>query len=286
MIALPDGVRHAAGAVPEAAPAARPVAATRIWAAVADDGRRRAPSRYLARHGQPIRYSYVPDTWPLSAYQTVFARSPGSAEMPSAARPFTAELVTRLITGGVRDRADHPAHRGGVAGGGRGAAAGVVRRCPQPTARPGQPDPRGRAPGDRGRHHLHPRPGERGGTARPRSRLYRPPGWTGLVLGPEHPARVVNGLITGWHDAGRVAPRAAGGRGRAGAGPARLPRGRGGGLPVARVRRQLPAAASAGGRPPSGPASGRTGRAQSAVAAGSQRLMQPSSSSVSTGLVT
>ena len=49
---------------------------------------------YLARHGRPIRYAYVPQQWPLSSYQTVFARQPGSAEMASAAGPFGAELVT------------------------------------------------------------------------------------------------------------------------------------------------------------------------------------------------
>jgi S-adenosylmethionine:tRNA ribosyltransferase-isomerase len=56
---------------------------------------------YLLRHGQPIRYSYVPRAWPIGAYQTVFATWPGSAEMPSAARPFTAEIVTRLVSRGV-----------------------------------------------------------------------------------------------------------------------------------------------------------------------------------------
>ncbi len=56
---------------------------------------------FLAAHGRPIRYSYVPDEWPLSAYQTVFSRDPGSAEMPSAGRPFTADLVLDLITSGV-----------------------------------------------------------------------------------------------------------------------------------------------------------------------------------------
>jgi S-adenosylmethionine:tRNA ribosyltransferase-isomerase len=56
---------------------------------------------YLRRHGRAIRYSYVPEPWPIEAYQTVFARQPGSAEMPSAARPFTAELVTRLVSLGV-----------------------------------------------------------------------------------------------------------------------------------------------------------------------------------------
>ncbi len=56
---------------------------------------------YLLRHGQPIRYSYVPRPWPLEAYQTVFATWPGSAEMPSAARPFTPEIVTKLVSRGV-----------------------------------------------------------------------------------------------------------------------------------------------------------------------------------------
>ncbi|MCW2945473.1 MAG: queuosine biosynthesis protein [Actinoallomurus sp.] len=64
---------------------------------------------YLRRHGVPIRYGYVRRDWPLSAYQTVFGvpdpagpgPESGSAEMPSAGRPFTAELVTRLVTHGV-----------------------------------------------------------------------------------------------------------------------------------------------------------------------------------------
>jgi S-adenosylmethionine:tRNA-ribosyltransferase-isomerase (queuine synthetase) len=56
---------------------------------------------YLLRYGLPIRYSYVRRDWPLSAYQTVFATRPGSAEMPSASRPFTPEVVTRLATRGV-----------------------------------------------------------------------------------------------------------------------------------------------------------------------------------------
>jgi len=56
---------------------------------------------YLVRHGQPIRYSYVPRSWPIAAYQTVFATLPGSAEMPSAARPFTPQIVTRLVSRGV-----------------------------------------------------------------------------------------------------------------------------------------------------------------------------------------
>jgi S-adenosylmethionine:tRNA ribosyltransferase-isomerase len=56
---------------------------------------------YLARHGRPIRYRHSPQDLPIDAYQTVFARDPGSAEMPSAARPFSPELVAHLVAGGV-----------------------------------------------------------------------------------------------------------------------------------------------------------------------------------------
>jgi S-adenosylmethionine:tRNA ribosyltransferase-isomerase len=56
---------------------------------------------YLRRHGRPIRYSHTPGEWPIDAYQTVFAIHPGSAEMPSAARPFAAELVAELAARGV-----------------------------------------------------------------------------------------------------------------------------------------------------------------------------------------
>src|SRR5205823_2015291 len=56
---------------------------------------------YLLKYGRPIRYSYVSRDWPLSHYQTVFAREPGSAEMPSASRPFSPSVVTRLVSAGV-----------------------------------------------------------------------------------------------------------------------------------------------------------------------------------------
>ena len=55
----------------------------------------------LQRCGEPIRYGYVPHAWPLSDYQNVYAVDPGSAEMPSAGRPFTPELVTALVAAGI-----------------------------------------------------------------------------------------------------------------------------------------------------------------------------------------
>jgi S-adenosylmethionine:tRNA ribosyltransferase-isomerase len=61
-----------------------------------------ALQEYLEEHGFPIRYSYVKEAWPSSYYQTVYATEKGSAEMPSAGRAFTAELITKLVAQGVQ----------------------------------------------------------------------------------------------------------------------------------------------------------------------------------------
>ncbi len=52
-------------------------------------------------HGTPIRYGYVEKAYPLDAYQTIFATVPGSAEMPSAAQPFTPRVVAALRAKGI-----------------------------------------------------------------------------------------------------------------------------------------------------------------------------------------
>jgi S-adenosylmethionine:tRNA ribosyltransferase-isomerase len=70
----------------------------RLWLADVDA---ESVHSHLLAYGRPIRYGYVERDWPLPAYQTVFATEPGSAEMPSAGRPFTTDLVTRLVTAGV-----------------------------------------------------------------------------------------------------------------------------------------------------------------------------------------
>jgi S-adenosylmethionine:tRNA ribosyltransferase-isomerase len=57
--------------------------------------------RAMERLGRPIRYGYVPETYPLESYQTIFADTPGSAEMPSAARPFSQRIVEALTDKGV-----------------------------------------------------------------------------------------------------------------------------------------------------------------------------------------
>ena len=73
---------------------------SRLWAAAVELS---GPvGAYLDKHGSPIRYGYVATAWPAEMYQTVFATEPGSAEMPSAGRPFTPELVTRLVSSGVQ----------------------------------------------------------------------------------------------------------------------------------------------------------------------------------------
>jgi S-adenosylmethionine:tRNA ribosyltransferase-isomerase len=172
------------------------VTGSRLWTArLAIEG---DVASYLYRHGRPIRYGYVPRSWPLSSYQTVFARRPGSAEMASAARPFSAELVTSLVSAGiviapitlhagvssaeqgeppVAEPFEVPAATARLinltrASGGRVIAVGTTAtRAVESAADPG-------------------------GTVLPAT------GWTDLILGPGRPPRVVDGLITGWHDAG------------------------------------------------------------------------------------
>src|SRR5690606_16290552 len=56
---------------------------------------------FLACHGHPIRYAHETVARPLAEHQTVFASEPGSAEMPSAGRPFTPALITELVAKGV-----------------------------------------------------------------------------------------------------------------------------------------------------------------------------------------
>jgi S-adenosylmethionine:tRNA ribosyltransferase-isomerase len=169
-------------------------AAIRMWAASVVA--RGDVGALLARHGQPIRYSYVPDPWPLPAYQTVFARTPGSAEMPSAGRPFTAGLVTDLVAAGVVI-APITLHAG-VASLEAGEPPLPERfAVPEPTAQlvnlTRAVGRRVVAVGTTCTRALE-SAADAGGTVRARH------GWTDLVLGAGHPARIVSGLVTGWHD--------------------------------------------------------------------------------------
>jgi S-adenosylmethionine:tRNA ribosyltransferase-isomerase len=171
-------------------------AGSRLWTArLAIEG---DVTSYLGRYGRPIRYSYVPRSWPLSSYQTVFARRPGSAEMASAARPFSAELVTSLVSAGI-------------------AIAPVTLHAGVSSAEPGEPPVAERFEVPRATARLVNLTRASGGrviavgttatravesAADSAGTVHVATGWTDLVLGPDRPSRVVDGLITGWHDAG------------------------------------------------------------------------------------
>jgi S-adenosylmethionine:tRNA ribosyltransferase-isomerase len=151
---------------------------------------------WLTVHGRPIRYAYVERSWPLSAYQNVYVTEPGSAEMPSAGRPFTPEVITRLVAKGVgvtpivlhtgvasleADELPYPEHarvpkstaariNATHEAGGRVVAVGttVVRALETAVDAAGV---------------VHPFDG-----------------WTELVITPERGVRAVDGLLTGWHE--------------------------------------------------------------------------------------
>ena len=151
---------------------------------------------YLRQHGQPIRYGYVPERWPVDAYQTVFGREPGSAEMPSAGRPFTAELVLELLRRGLLF-APVVLHTG-VSSLERGEPPYPERfRVPDTTARLVDAVHRwgGRvvAVGTTVVRALETVAADDGTVASGE-------GWTSLVVTPERGLRTVDGLLTGWHE--------------------------------------------------------------------------------------
>jgi S-adenosylmethionine:tRNA ribosyltransferase-isomerase len=175
---------------------ARFATSRRLWLATVDPGDPESVPALLARHGRAIRYRYVPEDWPLTAYQTAFATEPGSAEMPSASRPFTPEIVTDLVRRGVGvapltlhtgvssldgheapypERFDVPASTAAMvnathrAGGHVIAIGTTVVRALETTT-------------------------DAQGTTHPGS------GWTELFITPESGTRAVDGLLTGWHE--------------------------------------------------------------------------------------
>jgi S-adenosylmethionine:tRNA ribosyltransferase-isomerase len=145
---------------------------------------------YLGDFGRPIRYGYVEREWPLEAYQNVYATVPGSAEMPSAGRPFTTELITRLVARGVLI-APITLHTGVSSPERHEPPFAEQFEVPAPTAR--------LVDAVRGR-------GGRViavGTTVVRAleaAAQRDSGWTGVVITPERGVEVVDGLITGWHE--------------------------------------------------------------------------------------
>jgi S-adenosylmethionine:tRNA ribosyltransferase-isomerase len=150
---------------------------------------------YLAAYGRPIAYRYVADRWPLDMYQTVFATEPGSAEMPSAGRPFTTELVTRLVSSGILV-APIMLHTGVSSLESHEPPMPERYRVPESTARLVEwvRSGGGRvvAVGTTVVRALE-------SAVRPDGSIVASGGWTDLVLGPDRPAKVVDGLITGMH---------------------------------------------------------------------------------------
>lgn len=142
---------------------------------------------WLAGHGEPIRYGYTSAPWPLAAYRTAHADTPGSAEMPSAGRPITARVLRNLRRRGIdvatvvlhcglsspdRDEPPYaewfavpPSTLDAVARADRVVAIGTtVVRALESAARTGRTE-----------------------------------GWTDLVVGPGDRLSTVDGLLTGWH---------------------------------------------------------------------------------------
>ncbi|MGW0827280.1 S-adenosylmethionine:tRNA ribosyltransferase-isomerase [Streptomyces sp. NPDC002845] len=170
----------------------------------------------LREHGRPIRYSYTERDQPLSVYQTVFALpsgdGAGSAEMPSAARPFTSRLVAELVSRGVQF-APVTLHTG--------VASAEAHEPPYPE-RFAVPEASARlinaAKARQERREALP---WKGGGRREGGRVIAvgttavravesatgsdgvvraEDGWTGLVVTPERGVRVVDGLLTGLHE--------------------------------------------------------------------------------------
>jgi S-adenosylmethionine:tRNA ribosyltransferase-isomerase len=170
------------------------LAGQRLWAA-----RLELPEPllgYLGRHGAPIRYRYVPDAHPLADYQTAYAIEPGSAEMPSAGRPLTPEVLTALVAKGVLV-APLVLHTG-VSSPERGERPYPERyRVPAQTARLVEAT---RAWGGRvvavGTTVVR----ALEAVARPDGTIEAGEGWTALVVTPERGVRAVDGLLTGWHE--------------------------------------------------------------------------------------
>jgi len=152
--------------------------------------------------GSPIRYGYIVGNYDPTLYRTIFAHCEGSAEMPSASRPFTHDVVKRLVAKGVQirslilhtgvsshevktDLSDHPvlpewynipentsmAVKAAVAAGRRVIAVGTtVVRALESALDPAT------------------------GFVQTGSR------WTTHLVTPSTPPRVTSGLVTGMHD--------------------------------------------------------------------------------------
>jgi S-adenosylmethionine:tRNA ribosyltransferase-isomerase len=150
---------------------------------------------YLSEHGRAVGYRYLAGRYPIAEHQTVYATQPGSAEMPSAGRPFTAELLVRLLARGVTI-APIVLHAGVSSPELHEPPLPERYEVPEVTARLVNS---ARADGQRviavGTTVVRALEtcADSDGTVAAAG------GWTTLVLTPRRPARVVTGLVTGLH---------------------------------------------------------------------------------------
>jgi S-adenosylmethionine:tRNA ribosyltransferase-isomerase len=153
-------------------------------------------SSYLERHGEPIRYAYAKEAWPASYYQTVYATEPGSAELASAGRAFTPELITRLVASGVQV-APLLLHAGVSSLEEHEPPYEEYYRVPLETARAVNAARRERrrviAVGTTAVRALET-------VTVPDGEAHPGEGWTRLVITPERGMKVVDGLLTGLHE--------------------------------------------------------------------------------------
>jgi S-adenosylmethionine:tRNA ribosyltransferase-isomerase len=171
----------------------------RLW--VADVMTPDPLSEFLDGRGRPIRYGCTSTAWPITAYQTVFASRSvddiglGSAEMPSAGRPFTAELVQRVLDRGVV-LAPITLHTG---------VSSLEAHEPPYAERYVVPGSTAQAVNDaRAAGHRVIAVGTTATRALETDAVdgmaRAGDGWTELVITPERGLEVVDGIISGWHE--------------------------------------------------------------------------------------
>ncbi|MBA3943857.1 MAG: S-adenosylmethionine:tRNA ribosyltransferase-isomerase [Herpetosiphonaceae bacterium] len=152
--------------------------------------------QFLATYGFPIRYGYVKQGWPSQYYQTVYATEMGSAEMPSAGRAFTPDLITRLVAQGIQI-APLLLHTGVASLEDHEPPYEEFYRVPLATAQAiNAAQVAGRrviAVGTTVIRALE--------TVTDKTRTTHPgEGWTRLVITPERGIRAVDGMLTGLHE--------------------------------------------------------------------------------------
>jgi len=170
------------------------LSAGRLWIAALD-----LPSPvgdHLALHGRPIRYAHQRRPRPLADHQTIFATVPGSAEMPSAGRPFTPRLLHALVARGVGvapillhtgvsspERGERPYPERFAVSAATAARVNAARRAGGRVVAVGTTVTRALET-----------------AAAPDGTVTAASGWTSLTITPERGVRAVDGLITGWHE--------------------------------------------------------------------------------------